>query len=280
MVPFGGRDEELQRLDSWLAEDRAPSRFLLVAPAGRGKSALLVHWIRRLQIAEQVGSSKDKWQLVFSPISLRFSTNLPKIFYEALAARLNDVVRCELKPPAEGADPAAYYEDQCRLLLDVAVTQQIPVLIVIDGVDETLGGRFDTKWFPRASGSQLRLLISARVQIGDDDARGWVERLGWAAGVRVQTRELPILEYEGVRNLLSSSGAPVDVLAARPEIIQKMYELTGGEPLLLRLYVEDLWKYGDEAGGLKVEDLDRIKPGFGGYFHDWLEWYWPVHMGD
>ncbi|MFL5279727.1 MAG: hypothetical protein ACJ8AW_01680 [Rhodopila sp.] len=105
--------------------------------------------------------------------------------------------------------------------------------------------------------------------IGDTTARGWVERLGWRTGVRVQTRDLPPLDRDGVRNLLLHSGAPIDVLAARPDIVRKLYELTEGEPLLLRLYVEDLWT-SDDANSLTVEALGRIKPGFGEYFRDWL----------
>jgi hypothetical protein len=201
---------------------------------------------------------------------LRVETHVPKVFYEALATRLNEVVRGELKPPSAGSDPAAHYEDQCRRLLDIAIAKKIPVLIIVDGIDEALGDRFDAKWFPRGGGSLLRLLVSARLQVGDEDAQGWVQRLGWTTGVRVQTRDLPLLQYDHVRDLLLRAGAPVAMLAARAEVIQKLYELTSGEPLLLRYYVEDLWKRGDQAGRLTVEALNNFKPGFGEYFRNWL----------
>ena len=45
-IAFGGRDQELRALDRWLENDAAPSCALLAGPAGRGKSALLVHWIK------------------------------------------------------------------------------------------------------------------------------------------------------------------------------------------------------------------------------------------
>jgi hypothetical protein len=221
-------------------------------------------------MAGRIGHGEGSWRLVFFPISLRVETHLPKVFYEALATRLNEVVRGELKPPSAGADPAAHYEDQCRWLLDIAIAKKIPVLIIVDGIDEALGDRFDAKWFPRGGGSLLRLLVSARLQIGDEDAQGWVQRLGWTTGVRVQTRNLPLLEYDDVRDLLLRAGAPVEMLAARAEVIQKLYELTSGEPLLLRYYVEDLWKRGDEAGRLTVEALNNFKPGFEEYFRNWL----------
>jgi hypothetical protein len=47
-VPFGGRTRDFERLNDWLADTQAPPNLLLAAPAGRGKSALLVHWCRRL----------------------------------------------------------------------------------------------------------------------------------------------------------------------------------------------------------------------------------------
>src|SRR5690348_14486256 len=58
-VPFGGRDEEFERLDHWLVDEKAPSRFVLVAPAGRGKSALLVHWIERLKRQQRIGGGEE-----------------------------------------------------------------------------------------------------------------------------------------------------------------------------------------------------------------------------
>jgi hypothetical protein len=48
-VPFGGRDDALARIDAWLDNPRASPYRLLAAPAGRGKSALLVRWVQRLR---------------------------------------------------------------------------------------------------------------------------------------------------------------------------------------------------------------------------------------
>src|SRR5579883_1592181 len=45
-VPFGGRERDFERLDTWLANRQAPPYLLLAAPAGRGKSALLLRWCR------------------------------------------------------------------------------------------------------------------------------------------------------------------------------------------------------------------------------------------
>ncbi|MDV0440819.1 hypothetical protein, partial [Xanthomonas sacchari] len=108
-VPFGGRDDALAQHDAWLDNQSAPARLVLAAPAGRGKSALLVHWVQRLEQAGRLGPDAGAWQLVFVPISLRFNTNRPEVFYEALAARLAEILDQSLQPAH--TDPAAYYED-------------------------------------------------------------------------------------------------------------------------------------------------------------------------
>jgi hypothetical protein len=51
-VPFGGRDEALRMLDTWQT-DTTPY-LLLAAPAGRGKSALLVRWLDSLKDREDL----------------------------------------------------------------------------------------------------------------------------------------------------------------------------------------------------------------------------------
>jgi hypothetical protein len=249
-VPFAGRNEELDRLDRWLDDAEGPSRFVLTAPAGRGKSALLVQWIKRLETKNRLGDMGGRWFLVFMPISMRFNTNLPEVFYEGIAARLAEALGESIKPAH--LDPAAYYEDQCRLQLAQAMSRQKRILLVIDGLDEALRDRFDVNWFPRVPGSHLRLLASARLQVGDQDSSGWLARLGWMAGTRVQTRELPIIDVAGVRDLLVTAGAPVNVLASRPEIVTRLHQLAQGEPLLLRLYVESLWQQGADASLARI----------------------------
>jgi hypothetical protein len=280
LIPFGGRDSELDRLDRWLNDKDGPARFIVTAPAGRGKSTLLVHWIRRLEAAARIGEGEDRWQLAFVPISMLFDTNRPEIFYEALAARLADIVGHHLDPPRTG--PAAYYEDQCRVLLGEVLKQAFRILLIVDGIDEALGGRFEASWFPRMPGRYMRLLLSARLQIGDRDSQGWLARLGWKAGVRADSLDLLPLRQQGVENLLKRTGTPVDELAVRPDVIQRLLDLTQGEPLLLRFYVEDLWKLGDSARRLTLDDLEHMRPGFRHYFDNWLErqrWAWADEGG-
>jgi hypothetical protein len=268
-IPFAGRANELDRLDRWLDSSKAAPRFILTAPAGRGKSALVVHWIQRLEKRRCIGGAGDSWSLVFVPISMRFNTNQPEVFYEAIAAQLAQALGKYLKPAQ--IDPIAYYEDHCRLLLDEAIQAKKRILLIVDGLDEALWHSFGTTWFPRSPAPLIRLLVTARLQVGDEDSRGWIARLGWTAGTRVEAAELSPLNLGGVRDLLLAVGAPVGELASRKEFVRKIHDLALGEPLLLRLYVDSLWRNDDQSYRLTVEDLSRIKPGFGGYFSDWLD---------
>jgi len=269
-VPFGGRDEDVALLDAWLDDEDAPPRYLLTAPAGRGKGALLVYWLQHLQAQGRVGrDAPASWQLIFVPISIRFETHRPDIFYEAIAAGLAAILSEELPPPQ--TDKGVYYAEHCRRLASAAVAQGRRILIVLDGIDEALGERFDARWFPRNPGTRLRLVCSARWQADDLDSSGWKTRLDWHRDVRAQSRELPILTRDGVRDLLLKMGAPTDVLASRPDIVDRLYALAEGEPLVLRYYAEDIWGKGEAASRLTIDDLARMRPGFGAYFKRWLD---------
>jgi hypothetical protein len=113
-IPFGGRDAELHRLHTWLFDPTAPPRMLVTAPAGRGKSALLVQWMK---ILEAGGISRqDKWQFALMPISIRIGTNRPEIFYEGLARRLAEIAGEVL--PKETIRDSEWFRFTVRDLVD------------------------------------------------------------------------------------------------------------------------------------------------------------------
>lgn len=227
-----------------------------------------MRWLKLLQYNRPNQQADDGWQVVFVPISIRFNTNRPEVFYEAIAARLAKALAKQLEPAY--TDPATYYEDRCRSLLVEAAERKKQVLIIIDGIDEALGDRFDASWFPKSTISTIRLIVSARLQVGDRNWEGWAKRLSWTSGVRMQALDLTRLSMPDIKDLLTQAGAPIDVLVDQPNIVEKLYDLSEGEPLLVKLYVEDLWKHAPDLRQLGAEDLDRIKPGLRGYFQDWI----------
>jgi hypothetical protein len=82
---FGGRDAELARLDTFLTEDERPFG-LLIAPTGRGKTTLLIHWLARVQ------QQHPDWRVVFAPISIRYQTASEHVALLAVAKYVNVVI--------------------------------------------------------------------------------------------------------------------------------------------------------------------------------------------
>jgi hypothetical protein len=269
-VPFGGRNEELARLDAWLDDNRAPSRFLITAPAGRGKSALLVRWIEWLKATGKIG--ENGWSLVFLPISIRFGLNAPEVYLKAFSERLAAIHGLEQRLENPPFDLARHYADKARELLQALAITRKHVLIVIDGLDEALGGEFDASIFPHALPPTIRIVASARLQAGDANAEGWIKRLEWDVGVRrAPPLELEPLKKTAIADVLVKMGAPFDLLAEDPALVGRLLDLTEGEPLLLRYYAEDLWRIGGKGARITLADLDTLRPGFGGYFDRWLD---------
>jgi hypothetical protein len=114
---FGGRSQDLDWLDEWLLDDEAPPRLLLLGPAGRGKTALLVHWLQRLQQCPPADCRFRR--TVFIPISKRFGTDQSVVYLEALAAHVAEVLGKPLESPT--GEPQAHYEEKIRELLDESI---------------------------------------------------------------------------------------------------------------------------------------------------------------
>jgi len=218
-APFGGRKADLAMLDAWLAGPNASPYALLAAPAGRGKSALLAHWIAQLQVREDA-------DVVFFPISIRFSTNRENVVFAALYARL---AHLHGETATRAIDAREY-----RGVFDDYVRRPLPdgrrLLIVLDGLDEAAGWEAGADLFPTEPPPHLRVVVAARVLAGDPD---WRTRLGWDAPPgKARTFVLAGLDREGVRDVLAQMGNPLDAMAARFDVVDKLHELTVGDPLL------------------------------------------------
>ncbi len=198
-VPFGGRDAELRRLDAWLFDPQSPPRMLVTAPAGRGKSALLVRWMKNLQDGGVCGA--DGWQLAFMPISIRTGTNRPEVFYEGLARRLAEITE---RSSANGSVPRQrrFSLRRSRPARSTGIRGKPRALVVIDGVDEALEGSFDPGVLPTPMPKNIRVLLSARWQLGDHNSDGWLERLGWDRGMKVEAFELDRLGATQIADVL------------------------------------------------------------------------------
>ncbi|MEZ0395411.1 MAG: hypothetical protein ABWK53_03125, partial [Anaerolineales bacterium] len=260
-VPFGGRDDALQALDAWLDDPAAPSYALLTAPAGRGKSALLVRWLTALR------HTHPDLPAVFLPVSIRFSTNLASVAFAALTAQLARVFGEEVPTDPNIPDEVwrGMFSDYLRRPSPAA-----RLLVVLDGVDEAANWDVDGALFPLDPPPGLKVLLSARLTADRPQPQDWQRALAWER-LKVCHLDLAPLDRPGLRDVLEKMGVPLDELARQPFIIEELHRLTEGDPLLVNLYVSDLWQKGEAVRRLQPQDLRTLKPGYEGYFDRWWQ---------
>lgn len=228
-VPFGGRVQTLVALDRWLDQPDQPPYLLLAAPAGRGKSALLVRWTQGLR--NQAG---DKLTLIFMPVSIRYQTNSAVFVFGELANRL---ARLHGETRASGIHASA---EMLRVEVQTYLQRPLPdgqqLLLVLDGVDEAADWQFGPDLLPVTPPPGLRVLVSARLTAYAPDEAAWLARLAWSSAL-AQTLSLPPLNPAGVADVLRQMGLPLDQLGDRTEIVAELHRLSEGDPLLVGLYV-------------------------------------------
>jgi hypothetical protein len=259
-VPFGGRDDALKMLDNWLA-DTTPY-LLLAAPAGRGKSALLVRWLDGI-------STREDLALTFVPVSIRFGTNMERVFYAALAARLAFLHGDDV--PASPETSTAVYRGLVSDYLSKPLANGRTLLVVLDGLDEAADWQAGADFMPSELPTGVRVLVSARFLAGDADSIPWLRRLNWERSGLASAPSLVPLDQAGVADVLLKMSVPLEELSRNVDIVAELYRLSEGDPLLVSLYVGDLWAKGAEVTRLKPEDLAGIKPGYKGYFDRWWD---------
>lgn len=260
-VPFGGRQAQLDELHAWLNAPDAPPYYLMTAEAGRGKSALICRWM------EQLRQQREDVEVIFIPISIRFETATQDVVFAALAARLAKIYDEPLQPAAL---PGAQWQGVCESYLDRTPPAGKQLLVILDGLDEATGWSIGAGFFSTSPPSGLRVLVTARLRVGESTPQGWTTTLGWSEHL-TQMATLPPLTRAGVENALVSMGNPLDGLANQAEIVQQLFRLTEGDPLLVRLYIQALEQQKEAAGSLNSEALKQLTPGLQGYFDQWWE---------
>lgn len=258
-VPFGGRDSELRNLNAWLDDPESTSYLLLAAPPGRGKSALLAQWVWQLR-------SRKDLAVVFMPISIRFRTNLAGVVFSALIRNISILYN---EDPPDLYVPIEILRENVADYLSRPLPDGRRLLIILDGIDEAANWSFGPDLFPPIPQKGLKLIVSARCLAGDADATPWIQRLGWDKPGLAKPLGLLPLTCEGVADVLRRMKFPLDLLGERIDIIAELHRLSKGDPLLVRLYVDDLWAKGEGAANLQPEDLINLKPGLDEYFQRW-----------
>ncbi len=180
---YCGRKDDVAAVRTWLDSKEAPPNLLVTAPAGRGKSALLVRLA--LSLAE-----RDDLMVIFIPVSLRYDTDRPDVFLGCLVARLCGLARA----PAARLHP-----------------RFVPVLqgVLLDDLDRP--SLMDASWssfsmaLTKAAGWTLRrgllkaehprtvrVIVSARHRVDDLAGDRWLHDLGTEARVSGRVIALPL----------------------------------------------------------------------------------------
>ncbi len=264
-APFGGRAADLAMLNTWLATKNAPHYTFLVAPAGRGKSALLAHWVQQLNL--KPSTAPNDLNIVYFPISIRFNTNLETVVFASLAARMAHLYGEKIPQAFDAQQYRGVFSDYLRR----TPPNGGPLLVVIDGLDETAGWEVGADIFPIIPAQHLKVIVAARPLAGDSGIAAWLSRLGWDTAGLTQSLSLTGLDRESISDVLKQMGTPLDALSAKIDIVEKLYQLSEGDPLLVRLYVEALVPYGSQTATFTPEDLISLKPGLDAYFQRWFE---------
>ncbi|NJO16799.1 MAG: NACHT domain-containing protein [Thioploca sp.] len=260
-MPFAGREEWLQQLDQWLSQDQ--SRFLLLSgSAGRGKSALLLHWLARII------SQQPTLTLLFLPISIRFETSNELEGLRLLHAALCDYF-ADLAFSSNDKPDINDYRDR---LFDgwerIANQPKQRYLLVIDGIDESANHWLLKEVLPRELPTNWHLLLSARHRPGETDGTTWLSALG-ITGERL---ELPPLTLSAIAEAIIQLGRPLDELAEQQAFVEQLYRLTDqGDPLLLTLWIGQIWQHREATPQLKIEQLQQLQPSFASFYDIWLK---------
>lgn len=261
-IPFGGRDAELQQLDTWLLDPKVPPYMLVAAGAGRGKSALLVRWTQSLVARADIVP-------LFVPVSIRFRTNLASVVFAVLTAYLGHLHSQQLHINPD--TPAEVMRGRVADLLARPSPNGRRLVLIVDGLDEAADWDVGPDLFPAQVGRHVRVVVSARLLAGDADERDWLRRLGWDTPGMAATLALAGIDEEGVADVLTHMGFPLAGLAERDDIVRELHRLSEGDPLVVRLYVDDMLRRGEGIAGLHIEELRRIEPGLKGFFARWWD---------
>ena len=237
---FAGRQTTLQALEDWLSAADSPPYLLLTAEAGRGKSALLVRW------TETVKATK-----ILVPVSIWARTNSARVALGSLARWL--AVQHGLSPAEVSFGAAEELEREVRSLLERDLPPMKRILVVLDGLDEASGWTPD---FPSPPGAGIKVVISARLYGEFSTSDQWRAHLRLSSARDVS---LPGLEEDDIRELIHSAGALGE------DLTHQLFINTQGDPLLLKLYRDEMGK----GGQWTVARLRTIQPGYGGFFEEW-----------
>jgi hypothetical protein len=255
-VPFCGRVADVKAVRAWFDRPDAPPNLLLTAPAGRGKSALLIRLAMALADRPEVG-------VAYVPISLRYGTNRPAVFLRCLAGRLCTLHGQPAQDLKKMSETALW--NLVRGGLERGCRDGRTALIILDGLDEAAGCSWHGGLFPAGRAGPGRLIVSAREGPDDPDGRRWLQALGWESGVDATVVTLPLLGEADVERVIEQLPAPHGAWARLPGVVPTITELCKRDSLTLWFMLERLRKLRSPT------ELASWRPGLDQAFQEWWD---------
>lgn len=248
-APFGGRATELAQLLGW-ADGDTPPIAMLVAPTGRGKSALLCRLVDRLL-------SREDLAIAFFPISQRFGTNLAGVALPALVGRLAALFQVAVPKELTPAVVRAWLAQHLRRVLP----DGRKLLLIMDGLDEATDWPLEPGAIPIDMPPTNRVLLACR-QTVHDEAERLRRRLELPPNL-VHHGTVSLLDVLAVQESLRCLESTVGPLWSNPAMVQRFHELSDrGDPLLLELLLEDLLT--ESGRKTLLSTVPDLKPGLRG----------------
>lgn len=269
---FVGRARVISDLNEWLAQ--CEHRFLLLSgAAGRGKSTLMLHWLARIVTRADV-------TVFYLPIRIGFGIADELSGIGLLFAALADVFG-EMQENFPQEPQVEDYLDKIALAWScMAAYPEERFLLVVDGVDEAINQWFLARHIlPPILPGNLHVVASARHKPGHEDGGAWLSEFGaQLSDVRLQAHvpsslllEITTLDRAAMADAVVQLGHPLHRLAERQAFVDALYWLTDqGDPLLLTLWLGQIWRQRDRAPDLDADALNRCRPSFSGFYERWM----------
>lgn len=256
-IGFAGRHREFAAMDAWIEADDAPPYRLVTAPAGRGKSALVVNWLAGL------AARSLPLEFVFVPISIRDRLTDEGDVLRALATRIG--AAWQTPAPGFGSGTQALH-DFIAATLGRTLPEGRRAVIVIDALDEATGWTFAPALLPQTPAPGVRILLTARATAEHGQA-DWLTSLGLEGPGRCRAQDIEKLSRDDLaafaRRIWPNFGGDSAAL------VQALFVITDeGDPLLLQLYTEAL---GADPSLLLAQGIDKgsIEQGLERFFEFW-----------
>lgn len=210
---FGGRADELARLGAFVS---GPSGYMVVTGgSGSGKTALMANWIRSLEARG--------FQVAYHFISRQHDTAGHDETLLSLVQQLS-YWNSRSASGTSGAEVESSY-------VDLITESQVPVVVIIDALDEAKGWEVGPQLFPARLASAVHVVVSART-VADRD---WITSLELQNAERI---ELGPLSQAGVEEVLRAANVPA--WSFETNALAMLTDKADGDPFYLRVLVEDL----------------------------------------